>query len=62
MGPINWPPIPTAWRDRPASPLAKRQVGLELVNHTKQDGSPLIYWADSYADCHKLAAQDGWKL
>lgn len=62
MGPIDSPPIQTAWRERPQSPTGPKQIGLELLNHTLHDGTPLVYWAGTYAECFKLAAQDGWKL
>ena len=62
MGPIDSPPIPTAWRRRPASPLGPKQVGLELIGRKKDDGTDAIYWAPSYDECYKLAEADGWKF
>ena len=62
MGPIDSPPIPTAWRERPQSPLGPKQVGLELSGRKKKDGSDAVYWSAHYSDCYKLAEQDGWKL
>ena len=62
MGPIKSPPIPTAWRERPASPLGPKQVGLELIGRTKPDSSEAVYWGTDYADCYKRAEADGWKF
>ena len=62
MGPIDSPPIPTAWRGRPVSALGPKQVGLELIGRKKKDGTDAVYWGTDYADCYKLAEQDGWKL
>lgn len=62
MGPIDSPPIPTAWRERPQSPFAQRQVGLELIGRTDKSGEPAIYWGDSHADCYAKAAAAGWQL
>ena len=62
MGPIDSPPIPTAWRDRPASALGPKQVGLELIGRKKKDGTDAIYWAPSYDECYKLAEAGGWKF
>ena len=62
MGPIDSPPIPTAWRERPQSPTGPKQLGLELIGRKKKDGSDAVYWGTHYADCYKLAEQDGWEL
>lgn len=62
MGPIDSPPIPTAWLVRPATPTSPGLIGLELVGKTNQQGAPAIYWGKGYAECYKLAEADGWKL
>lgn len=62
MGPIDSPPSPTAWRERPQSPTGPKQIGLELIGLKNKAGEPVVYWASSYAGCYKLAAHDGWKL
>ena len=62
MGPIDSPPIPTAWRERPQSPTGPKQVGLELIGRVDSVGQPAIYWAADYAGCYKAAAADGWEL
>lgn len=62
MGPIDSPPIPTAWRERPQSPAGHKQLGLELIGCKKKDGTDAIYWAPSYDECFKAAKLDGWKL
>lgn len=43
MGPIDSPPIPTAWRERPQSPAGPKQLGLELIGRKKKDGTDAIY-------------------
>ena len=62
MGPIDSPPIPTAWRERPQSPAGPKQLGLELIGCKKKDGTDAIYWAADYARCYKAAAEDSWGL
>ena len=62
MGPVNSPPVPVAWRQRVASPLAHRQMGLELIGRTDSQGQPVIYWGKDCAQCYQLAEADGWKL
>ena len=62
MGPIDSPPIPTAWRYRHPSPAGPKQLGLELIGRKKKDGTDAIYWAPSYDECYKLAEADGWKF
>ena len=62
MGPIDSPPLPVAWRERNAAPIASKQVGLEVIGRTNKQGQPAIYWAPSYDECFKAAKLDGWKL
>ena len=62
MGPIDSPPIPTAWRERPQSPTGPKQLGLELIGRKKKDGTDAVYWAPSHDECYKLAEADGWKF
>ena len=62
MGPIDSPPIPTAWRERPQSPTGPKQVGLELIGRVNSVGQPAIYWGEDYAECYELAEADGWEL
>ena len=62
MGPIDSPPIPTAWRYRPESPVGPAQLGMELIGRKKKDGTDAIYWAQSHDECYKLAEADGWKF
>ena len=62
MGPIDSPPIPTAWRERPQSPTGPKQIGLELIGRVNGVGQPAVYWAADYAGCYEAAAADGWKL
>ena len=61
MGPIDSPPIPTAWRERHLHPGPK-QLGLELIGCKKKDGTDAIYWGKGCAECYKLAEADGWKF
>ncbi len=62
MGPIDSPPIPTAWRERPQSPTGPKQLGLELIGRKKKDGTDAIYWGSNHAECYKLAEADGYQL
>ena len=62
MGPVNSPPVPVAWRERKASPIAPKQVGLEVLGRTNSQGQPAIYWGKDFDQCYKLAEADGWKL
>ena len=62
MGPIDHPPLPVAWRERNASPIAAKQLGLEIIGRTNKQGQPAIYWGKDCAECYKLAEADGWKF
>ena len=62
MGPIDHPPLPIAWRERNAAPIAAKQVGLEVLGRTNKQGQPAIYWGKDAAECYKLAEDDGWRL
>ena len=62
MGPIDSPPIPTAWLLRPQSPAGHKQLGLELIGRKKKDGTDAIYWGKGCAECYKLAEADGCML
>ena len=62
MGPIDSPPIPVAWRVREATPIARKQVGLEILGRTDKQGQPLVYWGADYAECYELAEADGWQF
>ena len=62
MGPIDSPPLPVAWRERNAAPVASKQVGLEVIGRTNKQGQPAIYWGKDCAECFKLAEADGWKF
>ena len=62
MGPIDSPPIPMEWRERPQSPAGHKQFGLKLIGCKKQDGTDAIYWAPTYDGCLEAAKLDGWKL
>ena len=62
MGVIDSPPLPVAWRERNAAPIAAKQVGLEVIGRTNKQGEPAIYWATDRAQCYKLAEDDGWQF
>ena len=62
MGPIDSPPLPVAWSERNAAPVASKQVGLEVIGRTNKQGQPAIYWGKDCAECYKLAEADGWKF
>ena len=62
MGPIASPPLPVAWRERNAAPIASKQVGLEVIGRTDSQGLPVIYWGSNHAECYKLAEADGYQL
>ena len=62
MGVIDSPPLPVAWRERNAAPIATKQVGLEVIGRTNKQGQPAIYWSTDRAQCYKLAEADGWKF
>lgn len=62
MGPIDHPPLPIAWRERNAAPIAPKQVGLEVIGRTNKQGQPAIYWGKDCAECYNLAEADGWKF
>ena len=62
MGPIDSPPVPVAWRVRAATPVAPKQVGLEVLGRTDKQGQPFIYWGADYAECYELAEAAGWKF
>ncbi len=62
MGPIDHPPLPIAWRERNAAPIAAKQVGLEVLGRTNNQGQPAIYWGKDAAECYKLAEDDGWRF
>ena len=62
MGPIASPPLPVAWCERNAAPIATKQVGLEVIGRTNEQGQPAIYWGKDCAECYKLAEADGWKF
>ena len=62
MGVIDSPPLPVAWRERNAAPIAAKQVGLEVIGRTNKQGEPAIYWSTDRAQCYKLAERDGWKF
>lgn len=62
MGPIDHPPLPIAWRERNATPIAAKQVGLEVLGRTNKQCQPAIYWGKDAAECYKLAEDDGWRF
>ena len=62
MGVIDSPPLPVAWRDRNAAPIATKQVGLDVIGRTNKQGEPAIYWSTDRAQCYKLAEDDGWRF
>lgn len=62
MGPIDHPPLPIAWRERNAAPIAAKQVGLEVLGRTNKQGQPAIYWGKDATECYKLAEDDGWRF
>ena len=62
MGVIDSPPLPVAWRERNAAPIAPKQVGLEVIGRTNKQGQPAIYWGKDHAQCYKLAEADGWRF
>ena len=62
MGVIDSPPLPVAWRERNAAPIAAKQVGLEVLGRTNKQGQPAIYWSTDRAQCCQLAEADGWKF
>ena len=62
MGPIDSPPVPVAWRVREATPIARKQVGLEILGRRAARPAPLIYWGEDYAECYELAEADGWRF
>ena len=62
MGPIDHPPLPIAWRERNAAPIAAKQVGLEVLGRTNKQRQPAIYWGKDAAECYKLAEDDGWRF
>ena len=62
MGPIGRPTLPVAWRERKATPIAPKQVGLEVLGRDNKQGQPAIYWGKDAAECYKLAEDDGWRF
>ncbi len=62
MGVIDSPPLPVAWRERNAAPIAPQQVGLEVIGRTNKQGEPAIYWSTDRAQCYKMAEEDGWQF
>ena len=62
MGVIDSPPLPVAWRERNAAPIAAPPVGLEVIGRTNKQGQPAIYWSTDRAQCYKLAEEDGWQF
>lgn len=62
MGPIDHPPIPTAWRERNNAPFGHPEKGLELIGRKDAEGKPLVFWARDYNGAYKAAEAAGFRF
>lgn len=59
MGPINPPPCPVRYKERPGTPFTRTQKVVEVI---LPDGDSKEFAADTWADAIARAGEAGYKL